>query len=173
MSNSSLIQHIAELESRIELLETNLAQAKCVVQQWMARPIHQPGSAAEERAKNQGADRGFFSALLGSKFRSAMRAGAVASNAAIAKDVAEKRRRISEEKREAQELVRRIQSELAETKRALKALGSSAKHRATKEMKKSAADSIDLLHKLKEARNAGLLTEQEYEEKRTRLVSDL
>jgi hypothetical protein len=104
-----------------------------------------------------------------------MRTTAAASNAAIAKDVADKRGRIAEGKRQAQELVRDIQQELASAREDLKAMtaGAKAKSSVKAAVAKSAGASLDLLKKLKEARDAGLLTEEEFEEKRKKLVSDL
>jgi hypothetical protein len=97
-----------------------------------------------------------------------VRRAAATSNAAIAKDVAGKRTQIAEGKKQAQDLVRHIQTELASAKVQLKALSSSAKSR-----KASAAMSLDLLQQLKEAKDAGLLTDEEFEAKRQKLVADI
>lgn len=103
-----------------------------------------------------------------------MRAGATASNAALAKEVAEKRARIVEGKREAQELVRQPQSELTEAKQQLKELTSITKAKAkNKTETTNAAASITLLQKLKETKDAGLLTQDEFEKKRKKPVTDI
>lgn len=166
---------IQALEQRIASLTTRLAEAKDAVAQWTDANKSLSLSAAQERAKNQGAGRGLLGGLLGPKFRSAMRAGAAASNAAIAKDVAQKRARIADGKRESQDLVRRIQEELAVAKQELKSLTAGAKVKASSNVAKAKAahDSLSLLQKLKEARDAGLLTQEEFEQKRTKLVADL
>jgi len=110
-------------------------------------------------------------ALLGSKVRKALRAGAAASNAAIAKDVAKKRSDIAEGKASAQAYVKQIQSDIAGVKaeiREAKATG-----RGAKSAKASASSAVDLLHKLKEAHTLGLLTDEEFEEKRRKIVSEM
>jgi cell division septum initiation protein DivIVA len=168
-------ERIGELEQRIAALSARLVEAKDAVQTWVDANASLSRSAASARAENQGAGRGFLGGLLGSKYRSAVRAGAAASNAAIAKDVAAKRARIVEGKRQAQDVVRSIQEALAEAKAELKGLTVGRKARAqTKTVAaKAASTTLDLLQKLKEAHDAGLLTEAEYEEKRRKLVSEL
>lgn len=127
-------------------------------------------SAQEARAKTQGVGRG-----LGGFLGKAARASAAASNARIAQDVAAKRIQIAEGKRQAQEHVREIQTELADAKQELKALQSSAKTKAPARASaaKAAGDPLTLLLKLRDARDAGLLTEEEFEEKRKKLVDSL
>ena len=166
---------IKALEQRIASLTTRLVEAKDAVAQWTDANKSLSLSAAQERAKNQGAGRGFLGGLLGSKFRSAMRAGAAASNAAIANDVAQKRARIADGKRESQDLVRQVQEELTVAKHELKSRTAGAKAKASTKVTKTKAahDSLSLLQKLKEARDAGLLTQDEFEAKRTKLVNDL
>lgn len=173
--SSDSSDEIQALEQRIASLTTRLVEAKDAVAQWADANKSLSLSAAQERAKNQGAGRGFLGGLLGSKFRSAMRAGAAASNAAIAKDVAQKRARIADGKRESQELVRQVQEELTVAKQQLKSLTAGAKAKTSTKVTKAkvAHDSLALLQKLKEARDAGLLTQEEFEVKRTKLVADL
>lgn len=175
MPDENDVERIKLVEQRIATLTTQLAETKAIIQRWGEASASLSLSAAEARAKNQGAGRGLLGAFLGSKFRGAMRAGAAASNASIAKDVAEKRAQIAEGKREAQEAARQIQAALSEAKQELKTLTSKMKLTATGRTKaaKAAVDSLALLQKLKEARDAGLLTEQEFEEKRKKLVSGL
>ena len=168
------LEKIAGLEARILHLNSELERAKQTVERWTVANSNLSLSAAGERAKNQGAGSGFAGGLLGSKYRAAIRAGAAASNAAIAKDVAQKRLTIANGKREAQDLVKSIQSELALAKQELKQLNSfnKSKNRSVAATK-IASTSIDLLHKLKEAHQAGLLTDLEYEEKRKKLIDNL
>lgn len=166
---------IEQLEHRIEELTVLLAKAKATVAGWVEANKSLSLSAAQARAENQGAGRGIFSGFMGSKFRSAMRAGAAASNASIAKKVAEERANISENKKQAHEIVRQIQAELTEAKQRLKALTRDAKMResARSAASKAANDSLSLLQKLKKARDAGLLTDAEFEEKRKKIVAEL
>ncbi len=163
------------IENKIAFLEKQLEEAKLVVKKWSDTSARLSQSAAEARAKNQGAGRGLGGALLGPKFRKMMRSSAASSNAAIAQDVAKKRAKIAEGKREAQDLVSRIQTELTATKEEYKSLidlvKSQNKAKATKT--KVTTDSVDLLKKLKEAHDLGLLTDQEYEEKRKKIVSNI
>jgi hypothetical protein len=163
------------LEREIATLAARLAEAKVATALWTDANKSLSLSAAQERAKNQGAGRGFLGGLLGSKFRSAMRAGAAASNATIAKQVAEKRARIADGKREAQENTRQIQDELSAAKQQLKSLAASAKASTAQKTNKAKAvnDSLTILKKLKEAKDAGLLTQEEFESKRAKLVGDL
>ena len=109
------------------------------------------------------------------KFRSTMRFAAAASNASIAKQVAEKRAKIADGRREAGELVRRLQSQIFAAKKDRKSLSSQRKAQSKSKgsIAKSASESLDLLQKLKGAYESGLLTEQEYEEKRTKLISQI
>jgi hypothetical protein len=168
-------QKLAQLQEVIIILTTKLEQAKLEVSEWTDASARLSQSAAEARARNQGLGRGVGGLILGSKFRTSMRSAAVRSNAAIAQDVVKKRAKIAEGKRQAQEHVRLIQSELSEAKKQYKslvALGktqSKSKNSAIKE----SVDSIDLLQKLKEAHDLGLLTEEEFELKRQKIVSGL
>jgi hypothetical protein len=169
------LQQLEELQEKISILTSQLEQAKLIVQQWTDASSQLSLNAAEARAKNQGMGRGIGGALLGSKFRSVLRSQAAASNAAIAKDVANKRAKIAKGKNEAQELVRQIKIELAASKDSYRSLKSLTKTQSkTKStVAKEKIESIDLLQKLKEAYDLGLLTDQEYELKRQKLVADL
>ncbi|MBA2492280.1 MAG: SHOCT domain-containing protein [Gammaproteobacteria bacterium] len=175
MDQDSSNAEIAAAECRIADLTMQIERGKEVVQQCTDANTNLSRSAAEARAENQSSGRGFFAGLLGPKYRSAMRLAAASSNAAIAKDVAEKRRKIAEGKREAQDLVKQLQTELSAAKSELKALTSNRQAAAkTKSVAaKNAKDSLSLLEKLKDAHESGILTDDEYEEKRRKLVSQL
>ena len=168
-------EQLAALKEEIAALSAKLEQAKLIVKQWSDASAQLSQNASEARAKNQGLGRGIGGVLLGSKFRSSMRSAAARSNAAIAKEVASKRAKIAEGKREAQELVRRIQTELTTAKERHKSLTALAKTQSKTKISnaKAAIESIELLQMLKEAYDLGLLTEQEYNQKRQKLVSDL
>lgn len=164
-------QAIQRLEAQLARLQQELVVARNNVQSWVDAGSSLSRSAAEARAKNQGVGRGFAGALLGSKFRAAMRAGVASSNASIAKDVAKKRSEIAAGKATAQEQVKRIQADIAHTKQLIRE--EKAVVRAKETVASSRSKSVDLLHKLKEAHDLGLLTDAEYEEKRARLVSEI
>lgn len=165
---------IAALENRITHLGIQLEQAKTAAQTWVNASSSLSCNAAEARAKNQGAGRGILGGLLGSKYRSAVRAGAAASNAKISQQVARKRSEIANGKRQAQEVIKEIKSQIATARAELKQIGSANTEKSQNKMTaKAASDSISLLHKLKEAHKAGLLTAGEYEEKRRKLLEHL
>jgi len=168
------VDNIAELEARIASLENDLAKARNIVVTWDNATTVVARKAAEVRAKNQAAGRGFWGAVLGRKFRAAVRSGAAASNAAIAKEVAARRTQIADGKREARELVRRIQSSLSAARKELvlqkNLLNGKAKKASTARI---ANDSLSLLSKLKAAHDAGILTDAEYAEKRAKLIDQL
>lgn len=164
----------AQLNALLAKLSAELEVAKEAVRTWTEAGASLSRSAAEARAKNQGAGTSLVSAFMGSKVRAALRAGAAASNAAIAKDVAEKRSRIAEGKRIAQERVRTLQAEISKSKDELKSLASSRKKPAGSVLKSQrTSDPIDLMYKLKSAYEAGLLSLDEYEEKRRKLLSEI
>lgn len=166
---------IKELEEKIALLTTKLDQAKAEVKEYNELSARLAQNAAEARAKTQGMGRGLGGALLGAKFRAAQRRDAARVNASISKQVADKRGQISDGKRKSQALVQSIQAELKTTKEQYKSL--MALDKSQKKTKSStmsvATDSVGLLKKLKEAHDLGLLTEQEYEEKRKKIVSSI
>ncbi|NTW77084.1 MAG: SHOCT domain-containing protein [Syntrophaceae bacterium] len=168
-------QEIELLRKKIDSLTAKLIDAKSDVAKWTEANKSLSLSAASARAKNQGAGRGFIGGLMGSKFRSAIRAGAVASNTAISREVADKRAQISDGKKVAQDRVREIQSELAEAKLQLKVLTSREKKTVSikQSATKRATESLDLLQKLKNAKDSGLLTHEEFEEKRKKLIDEL
>jgi len=166
---------IAALQERIESLVSQLNQAKQRVQEWTDASAALAQSAAEARAKNQAKGRGLGGAIFGAKYRSAMRSAAAASNAAIAKQVAGKRAKIAEGKGQAQERARQLQSQLSLAKEQLKSLTMQAKATARSKVAATTVvnESLTLLQKLKEAYDLGLLTEEEYQEKRQKLVAQI
>lgn len=173
--SDSLDQEIAALREEVERLNREIERGKEIVQSWVDASTNLSLSAAEARAKNQAAGRGLGGALLGAKYRSAVRKAAARSNAQIAQEVAAKRASIVEGKRNAQEHVKRLRAQLAETKARLKVL--TAERTAASKNKAAAVttatSSLTLLEKLKEAYDLGLLTDEEYEEKRRKLVSQI
>lgn len=166
---------IEALEEQIVFINSQLADAKKSVEEWTEANASLSRSAAEARANNQGMGRGIMGGLLGSKYRGTMRRVAATSNAAIAKEVAEKRAKIAEGKRNSQELVRQLKAQLADANKELKSLTSGTRTKArTKSAKaKASAASLDLLKKLKEAHEAGLLSESEFESKRKKLIEEI
>ena len=173
--SEELQSEIADLEAVIADLTRRLSSAREAVQSWTDAGKSLSHQAATERAKNQGAGRGFFGGLLGSKYRSAVRAGAAASNAAISRQVASRRIEIANGKSAAQDAVRAIQDDLRQAKDELRdlktALRSATTGKATRS--RAASSTLDLLAKLKSAHDSGLLSDSEYEQKRKKLVDDL
>jgi SpoVK/Ycf46/Vps4 family AAA+-type ATPase len=118
---------IAAYETEIQRIADQIRQATQVVQSWTDASKDLSLNAAKARAKNQSAGRGLGGALLGAGFRSFMRRAAADSNAAIAREVADKRIKITEGKRAAREEVRQLKERLSHTKRLLRALQARAK----------------------------------------------
>jgi len=168
-------EQLKALQEKIASLTTKLEQAKLAVKQWSDKTSQLAHNAAEARAKTQGMGRGIGGIILGSKYRASQRSQAARLNASISKQVAEKRGQIGDRKREAQALVRQIQAELKAAKDQYKSLTALAKsqNKANAIASKVADDSVELLKKLKEVHDLGLLTEQEYEEKRKKIVSGI
>jgi hypothetical protein len=162
-----------QLRRQVEELTAQLEQAKQVVQQWTDSAVQLSRDVAEKRAENQMRGRTLGSAFLGSGYRARERHLAVLSNARIAKETAEKRSTIALKKKQAQELVRSVRSQLAVAKKelALATKGERAVEKRASAKAETAADAISLLHKLKEAHEAGLLTDAEYEQKRKDLTA--
>lgn len=162
----------------VQELEAELERVRAVIRGWQDRAAELMQRAQQARADNQNAGRGLLGGLLGSKFRSAMRQGASASNAAVAREVAARRAEIANGKRQAQDLVRRIQAALKIARAEEKQFAKKVKeHRAAgaTRVKRVAAKSkeIDVLRKLKAAHKDGLLTDAEYEAKRRAIVAEL
>ena len=168
-----LDQEIAAVQEEIERLTREVARGKEILQTWIDAGTQLSLNSAEARAKNQGAGKGLGGMILGARYRASVRKAAALSNAKIAQDVAAKRTRIAEGKRSAQEFIKLTQAQLAETKARLKVLTAErrtiSKSRGTTVAE--ATKSLTLLEKLKEAYELGLLTEDEYEQKRRDLVS--
>jgi hypothetical protein len=168
-------EQLTTLQQRIAHLTNQLEQAKLTVKQWSNASAQLSQNAAEARAKNQGAGRGIGGVLLGSKFRSAMRSAAASSNATIAGEVAQKRAKIAAGKSQAQSVVHHIQTELSAAKEQYRALIATdkAQRQSKATTSKKSIESIDLLQKLKDAHDLGLLTEAEYQEKRKKIISSI
>lgn len=173
MSNENTTTNLVALENEIAQLEQRISQAKESVQECIEANTSLSLSAAEARAKNQGSGNGLLGAFLGSKFRRAMRTAAAASNASIAKDVAQKRSKIAALKLERQTDLKYLQEQLKQLKAELKQQVSKSKTKKQAVPKSKTSSSLDLLMKLKKAHESGLLTDAEFEEKRKKLVSEL
>ncbi len=157
------------MDHEISILERELVEVRGVLDDCVNAAARLSQSAAEERAKNSQAGRGFLGGLLGSKYRGAMRQSAAASNASISQEVARKRGEILEIKNDAKERERRIKARLSDLKRQIKTFD---KKSLNSEIS-SASKNVDLLKKIKEAYDMGILTDAEYEAKRSALVADI
>jgi regulator of replication initiation timing len=176
MEASEQADKLAQLEQQLSTLNTQLGQAQAGVQQWVDAGSQLSIQAAKARAENQGAGRGFFASLLGSGYRSAARRVAASSNAAISKEVAEKREAIAHQKRQAQDLVRQIKEAIKETKDEIKALTATQtpKVRVRLAPPQSADVSIEeRLRTLIELKDKGLIEQSEYETRRAEILSSI
>lgn len=161
----------AEAELKIAKLEAQLLEVKAIIKDWNEALADLSLSAAKQRAQNQGSGRGFLGGFLGPKYRKIVRAGAAASNAAISKNLAERRGHITEKKRQAQDVEKVLKLEIREAKALLRE--SKQQFKKPEKPLSEAARSIELLKKLKEAHELGLLTDTEFELKRQSLVSKI
>ena len=170
-------QQIVDVESQIYELTSKLEEARETVQRWVDENSSLSQSAAAERAKTQSMGRGDWGMVLGAKFRASRRQQAAQLNAQIANTVAARRAKIKQGKQNAQELVRQIQAEITQLKSDLKLLKSQRKAiGSTKKPSQSvqaSSRSLLLLEKLNEAYQMGLLTEEEFEEKRRKIVDQI
>lgn len=166
---------VADLTQTVHDLEGRLATAKDAVRRWTDANAALSLQAAQRRAENQGAGRGLGGMLFGSKYRAVARRAAAMANATIAKEVTQKRAEIAERKLEAQALVRSLQASLKVARADLKRMAKDASvHVASKRSATSErASALDLLHKLKEAHALGILTDEEYENKRQKLAESI
>ncbi len=168
-------ERLEQLQIRINELTSQLEEARQTVKNYSHLLAELGQNAAEERAKNQGAGRGLDGMIFGPKYRASQRRAAAASNARISKELAKKRGVILEKKMAAQAFVQSIQTELKTTKEEYNALKSAikAENATITHKSKTSMDSVALLKKLKEAHDLGLLTDDEFEEKRKKVVSDI
>lgn len=159
-----------QIDQEISVLERELVETRGILDDCVNAAARLSQSAAEERAKNSQAGRGFIGGLLGSKYRGAVRQSAAASNASISREVAKKRGEILEIKHVAKERERGIKVRLSDLKKQIKILEKNNSHNNEKS---SALKNVDLLKKIKEAYDMGILTDAEYEAKRSVLVADI
>jgi chromosome segregation ATPase len=174
---SHLEQQISAIEAQISQLNRRLVNAKQEVQQWIDANSSLSTAVQQARAETQSMGRGLGGALLGSQYRASRRREAACKNAGIAREVAAKRAEIKQGKQNAQEAVRQIQAQISLLKDKLKALKSQKKtlssDRKSAQTVQSSSRSLTLLEKLSEAYQIGLLTKEEYEEKRKKIVEQI
>ena len=160
------------LASRIDQLAAQLVRASDELREWQSAASSLSQQAALARSENQGAGRGLGGMLLGPKYRAAARRVAANSNADIARQLAQKRVTIAQEKARAQTQIRTLKSELfalrAEFKNRAKPARSVSKARLGAVA--SVSKELSLLTKLKEAYDLGLLTAAEFEQKKRQLL---
>lgn len=165
----------SHVDADLEFFERQIEEAKQEIQRWQEANTALSLQAAQRRAENQGAGHGIGGMLFGPKYRAAARRVAAADNARIAKEVAGKRATITAGKQAAQARLRSLKAQLAALKADLRARKAQEKQAAgdgrAKRLK--AASTIDLLAKLKEAHSLGLLTDEEFEQKRQKLAADI
>ncbi len=177
LTSSTIDQQIADTEAQISQLTVRLENAKRDVQEWVDANSSLSLSAQQARAETQSMGRGLGGVLLGSKYRASCRRTAASVNANIAREVAAKRARIKEGKQNTQEIVRQIQAQISLLKDELKTLKSQQKSffstKKSAQTVQSSSRSLVLLEKLNEAYQMGLLTQEEYEEKRKKIVDQI
>lgn len=177
LTSSTIDQQIAHIEAEISQLIVRLGNSKRDVQEWVDANSSLSLSAQEARAETQSMGRGLGGTLLGSKYRALCRRTAASANANIAREVVAKRARIKEGKQQAQEIVRQIQAQISLLKDELKTLKSQRKSLFSKKKDtqtvQASSRSLMLLEKLNEAYQIGLLTQEEYEEKRKKIVDQI
>ena len=165
------------MEAQISQLNMRLVNAKRDVQQWVDANSSLSLSVQQARAETQSMGRGLGGALFGSQYRASRRREAACKNAGIAREVAAKRAEIKQGKQNAQEVVRQIQAQMSLSKDKLKALRSqqksSSSNKKSAQTVQSSSRSLSLLEKLSEVHQMGLLTEEEYEEKRKKIIEQI
>lgn len=123
----------AEIEADIAGVERRIFSIKDQIAEWADASASLSASAAIERAKNAEMGRGLGGALFGAKYRAAARRAAASSNAAISRDVALKKSRITQAKQELRLQERELRTLLRDLKDELKATRSFAQAQAKAE----------------------------------------
>lgn len=108
------------IEADIVAIERRLYSIKDEIAGWDDASASLTASAAIERAKNGEMGRGLGGALFGAKYRAAARRAAASSNAAIARDVANKRATITRAKQDLRTAERELRAALRDLKAELK-----------------------------------------------------
>ena len=177
LSLETVDQQIAGVESQISELTSRLEEARETVQTWVDANSSLSQSASEERAKTQSMGRGDWGIILGNKYRASKRQQAAYLNAQIANNLAVQRAKIKEGKQSAQELVKQIQAKVSQLKSDLKLLKSQKKAtsstKTSHKLVQTSSQSLLLLEKLNEAYQMGLLTKEEFEEKRKKIIDQI
>jgi flagellar motility protein MotE (MotC chaperone) len=112
---------VAEIEAEIAAVERRIFSIRDEVAAWSDASAKLSASAAMERARNGEVGRGLGGALFGAKYRAVARRAAASSNAAIARDVAAKRLRITQAKQELRSQERELRGVLRDLKEECKA----------------------------------------------------
>lgn len=118
------------IEADIAAAERRLFSIKDEIAGWDDASASLTASAAIERAKNGEMGRGLGGALFGAKYRAAARRTAASSNAAIARDVANKRATITRAKQDLRTAERQLRAALRDLKAELKDSRSFAQEQA-------------------------------------------
>jgi flagellar motility protein MotE (MotC chaperone) len=118
------------IEADIAAAERRLFSIKDEIAGWEDASASLTASAAIERAKNGEMGRGLGGALFGAKYRAAARRTAASSNAAIARDVANKRATITRAKQDLRTAERQLRAALRDLKAELKDSRSFAQEQA-------------------------------------------
>ena len=168
---------IADVERRLLSIKDELAQ-------WSDAAENLALSAADARARNAAMGRGLGGALLGAKYRAAARRSAASSNAAVARDVADKRRAIAagkqalrEEERDLRWRLRDLKADLRDAKAVERSQGRAFPPKArapaavtTGGASLAASTLKDQLRRLKAQHETGALDAMAYEQARIALL---
>lgn len=118
----SINQNISILKSKLEQLNLSLEEIQKEIQLWTGTNEELSQSALESRANTQSLGRGLGGTIFGSKYRASARRYAATINAGIARDVAEKRRKIKEGKKASQDQAKELKSQISTIKAEIKEL---------------------------------------------------
>lgn len=109
-----------EVEADIDSVERQLFALKDEISNWSDAAADIATSAAIERARNAEMGRGLGGALFGAKYRAAARRAAASNNAAIARQVADKRAAINRAKQDLRLRERGLRARLRDLKAELR-----------------------------------------------------
>jgi|GEM_PF-1516576 hypothetical protein len=171
--------YVSDLTSKIKLLDEQVQIIENQISQLSKQLLNETNLALSskatiERAKTQEMGRGLLGSLMGSEYRASQRRVAARINASISRQVSEKREQIRSLKLSVKNNIIETQSLIKAKKEELKSLKSQRKElqSALKNTKRT-KDNLSLLKKLGELYKSGLITEEEYEQKKKKLLDQI
>jgi regulator of replication initiation timing len=169
-----LDEQVQIIENQISQLSKQLEDEKNQLKSLNETNLALSSKATIERAKTQEMGRGLLGSLMGSEYRASQRRVAARINASISRQVSEKREQIRSLKLSVKNNIIETQSLIKAKKEELKSLKSQRKElqSALKNTKRT-KDNLSLLKKLGELYKSGLITEEEYEQKKKKLLDQI